>query len=218
MRCFLHKFDFPSQSVNYCLFIPYILWKLLFQRLIWHIWGPSTCILWSVRFFVSFWESTGSISWNLVIFVIFYTTAIRGQEILDLKVQKKITQPAVVTNIRYASLQTTSLRTTISIWQPSTTKLLLYNFLSSSRSSNVNHESQKRKKKEKKGYRKAPSTPKPMKPPLCSMTRFYYSQSQGNSGITFWQIALYEWKKLRAKDDIEFTATLTFLISKTVDS
>ena len=39
-------------TVNFCLFIPYIFWKLLFQRLIWHIWIPSTCILWSVRIFV----------------------------------------------------------------------------------------------------------------------------------------------------------------------
>ena len=31
--------------------------------------------------------------------------------------------------------------------------------------------------------------PKAMKPPLCSMTRVY-SQSQGNSGITFWQIGI----------------------------
>ena len=47
--------------------IPYIFWKLLFQRLIWHIWGPAMCILWPVRFFVTLWESTGSISWNLVV-------------------------------------------------------------------------------------------------------------------------------------------------------
>ena len=37
------------------------------QRLIWHIWGPATCILWPVRFFVTLRESTGSISWNLVL-------------------------------------------------------------------------------------------------------------------------------------------------------
>ena len=66
---FLHKIDFPRQMVNYCLFIPYIFWKQLFQRLIWHIWIPSTCILWSVRFFVTFWDWTVSISWNLVITV-----------------------------------------------------------------------------------------------------------------------------------------------------
>ena len=41
--------------------------KLLFQRLIWHIWGPSTCILWSLRFFVTLWDWTGSISRNLVV-------------------------------------------------------------------------------------------------------------------------------------------------------
>ena len=35
---------------------------------------------------------------------------------------------------------------------------------------------------------------KAMKPPLCSMTRVYSTsgQSQGNTGITFWQIAM-EW-------------------------
>ena len=47
--------------------IPYIFWKLLFQRLIWHILGPAKCILWPVRFFATFWKSTGSISWNLFI-------------------------------------------------------------------------------------------------------------------------------------------------------
>ena len=66
MSCFLHKIDFPGQTVNFCLFIPYIFWKLFFQRLIWHIWGPSTCILWPARFFVPLWEATSSISWNLV--------------------------------------------------------------------------------------------------------------------------------------------------------
>ena len=44
--------------------IQYIFWKLLSWRLIWYIWGPSTCIQWPVRFFVTFWEWTGSISWN----------------------------------------------------------------------------------------------------------------------------------------------------------
>ena len=63
---FLHKIDFPGQTVN-IYSIPYIFWKLLFQRLIWHIWGPATSILWPVRFFVTLWESTGCISWNLVI-------------------------------------------------------------------------------------------------------------------------------------------------------
>ena len=47
--------------------IPYIFWKLLFQRLIWHIWGLATCILWPVRFFVTLWFATGSISWNIVL-------------------------------------------------------------------------------------------------------------------------------------------------------
>ena len=32
--------------VTYCT--PYLFWKLLFWRLIWHIRGPSTCILWPV--------------------------------------------------------------------------------------------------------------------------------------------------------------------------
>ena len=45
----------------------YIFWKLFFQPLIWHIWRPPTCILWSVRFFVTFWDWTGSINWNLVL-------------------------------------------------------------------------------------------------------------------------------------------------------
>ena len=40
-----------------------ILWKLLIWRFLWYIWGPATCILWAVRFFVTFWEWTGSISW-----------------------------------------------------------------------------------------------------------------------------------------------------------
>ena len=32
-----------------------------------HIWGPCTCILWLVRFFVTLWSATDSISWNLVV-------------------------------------------------------------------------------------------------------------------------------------------------------
>ena len=43
----------------------HIFWKLLVYRLIWNIWGPSLCILWPVRFFVTLWEWTGSTSWNL---------------------------------------------------------------------------------------------------------------------------------------------------------
>ena len=48
-------------------FILYIFWKLLFQPLIWHIWIPIMCILWSVLFCLTFWDWTGSISWNLVV-------------------------------------------------------------------------------------------------------------------------------------------------------
>ena len=45
----------------------HIFWKLLIWRFIWYIWGPSTCILWPVRFFVTLWFATGSISWNHVL-------------------------------------------------------------------------------------------------------------------------------------------------------
>ena len=83
---FLHKIDFPGQAVNFCLFILYIFWKLLFQPLIWHIWIPSTCILWSVRFFVTFWDWTGSISLNLVLYILLilswcYATKLLGQSL-----------------------------------------------------------------------------------------------------------------------------------------
>ena len=67
LRCFCTKSIFLAKRSIVAYSIPYIFWKLLFQRLIWHIWGPATCILWPVRFFVTLWESTGSISWNLVL-------------------------------------------------------------------------------------------------------------------------------------------------------
>ena len=69
MVLFFHSSPLSSFLVDCALFwcsIPYIFWKLLFQQSIWSIWRPFMCILWSVRFFVTFWESTGSISWNLV--------------------------------------------------------------------------------------------------------------------------------------------------------
>ena len=61
------KSIFLAKRSIFAYSIPYIFWKLLLQRLIWHIWGPAMCILWPVRFFVTLWESTGSISWNLVV-------------------------------------------------------------------------------------------------------------------------------------------------------
>ena len=36
----------------------HIFWKLLIWWLIWYIWGPSTCILWPVRFFATENEQT----------------------------------------------------------------------------------------------------------------------------------------------------------------
>ena len=44
-------------------------WKLLIWLFIWYFRGPSTCILWPVRFFVTLWSATGSISWDLIISV-----------------------------------------------------------------------------------------------------------------------------------------------------
>ena len=64
---FCTKLIFLAKRSIVAYSISYIFWKLLSQRLIWHIWGPATCILWPVRFFVTLWESTGSISWNLVL-------------------------------------------------------------------------------------------------------------------------------------------------------
>ena len=64
---FCTKSFFLAQRAIVAYGLAYIFWKLLFQRIIWHIWGPATCILWPVRFFVRFWESTCSISWNLAI-------------------------------------------------------------------------------------------------------------------------------------------------------
>ena len=68
MKIFGHGAFYPKNRFFANLRIPTVkkIWKLLFQRLIWHIWGPATCILWPVRSFVILWESTGSISWNLV--------------------------------------------------------------------------------------------------------------------------------------------------------
>ena len=45
----------------------HIFWKLLIWRFIWYTWGPATCILWPVIFFVKFCFATGSISWYFVI-------------------------------------------------------------------------------------------------------------------------------------------------------
>ena len=47
--------------------ISHFFWKILVWRFIWYIWGPSMCILWPVRFFVTLWFATGSISWNHVV-------------------------------------------------------------------------------------------------------------------------------------------------------
>ena len=47
--------------------ISHFFWKILVWRFIWYIWGPSMCILWPVRFFVTLWFRTGSINWNLVV-------------------------------------------------------------------------------------------------------------------------------------------------------
>ena len=49
-----------------------------------HIWGPCTCILWLVRFFVTLWSATHSISWNLVVRIspIWKSKALHGKNYL----------------------------------------------------------------------------------------------------------------------------------------
>ena len=42
----------------------------LVKRWIYLIWGPSICILWSVNFFVTSWDRSGTTSWNLVITIL----------------------------------------------------------------------------------------------------------------------------------------------------
>ena len=56
-------FCYTRENMN---FHHIILWKLLIWRFLLYIWGPATCILWAVRFFVTLWSATGSVSWNLV--------------------------------------------------------------------------------------------------------------------------------------------------------
>ena len=66
-RFFGTKLNFLAKRSTFAYSMSYIFWKLFVWRLIWYVWGPSMRILWPVRFFVTKWESTGSISWNLVL-------------------------------------------------------------------------------------------------------------------------------------------------------
>ena len=49
----LQRIYFPGQTINFCL---QHVTHILVWRLIWYIWGPSTWVLWSVRFFVTLWD------------------------------------------------------------------------------------------------------------------------------------------------------------------
>ena len=63
---FLVKWSIFAYSMSH------IFWKISIWRLIWYIWGPSTCILWPVRFFVTLCFGTGSISWKHVYILVLW--------------------------------------------------------------------------------------------------------------------------------------------------